>query len=399
MSKIFENLENKLCDYGCGQIAKFQFKSGKICCESHFSKCSVEREKNRKRSLEKNIPVVNPNNLLCDYGCGQIAKFRGNNERYCCSVNPVKCPVEREKNRKRNIGKQHNLYKEIENFENKLCDYGCGQIAKHQTSNGKLCCSDHYSKCFIEKEKNKKRGIGKKIPRYISIENFENKLCDYGCGQIAKYQLKNGKICCSDNFTKCSLKKRKLTYKLTFKRYPELVKIENLIEGPNGEVLGHCKNSNCPNSIENGGRFILTSYQIQYRNQGINNINDSNYLYCCEECKKSCILFGRSSEKLENFLNPSDELSKASPQELSIWRSEVFSQQLKDNEDHQENFCEICHETETLVGHHILPQKLYPEFALDPDNGVILCSECHTKYGHTKGTDCSTGYLANKNCN
>lgn len=30
-----------------------------------------------------------------------------------------------------------------------------------------------------------------------------SKLCDYGCGQEAHFQLKNGKWCCCDNYCKC----------------------------------------------------------------------------------------------------------------------------------------------------------------------------------------------------
>jgi 5-methylcytosine-specific restriction endonuclease McrA len=190
----------------------------------------------------------------------------------------------------------------------------------------------------------------------------------------------------------------RLNFKKVLKRFPYLVSIENLIEGPNGEVLAHCKNANCPNSIENGGRFEVTSYQIQFRNQGINSTSDGHYLYCCEECKKECILYGKSATTLNNIFSPPDELSKASQSDLYIWRNEVFTRQLKDNKDHLENFCEICHKTENLVGHHIQPQKLYPEFSIDPDNGIVLCSECHKKYGHKIGTECSTGYLANKVC-
>jgi len=189
-----------------------------------------------------------------------------------------------------------------------------------------------------------------------------------------------------------------MNFGLLKKRFPELVKIENLIEGPNGEILGHCKNSNCPNSEENSGYFKLTVAQIWYRNLGINSTSDGSYFYCCEECKKSCILFGRSANTLNNIISPKGNLNQASTQDLSIWRKEVFSQQLKDNPTRLENFCEICHSTTSLHCHHILPQKLYPEFALDPDNGIALCSECHTKYGHTKGTECSTGYLGNTNC-
>jgi len=33
-------------------------------------------------------------------------------------------------------------------------------------------------------------------------------LCDYGCGQEAKYQLKNGKWCCSENIAQCSFMRK-----------------------------------------------------------------------------------------------------------------------------------------------------------------------------------------------
>jgi hypothetical protein len=34
-----------LCDYGCGKEAKYQFKNGKWCCEDHYLKCPVYRNK------------------------------------------------------------------------------------------------------------------------------------------------------------------------------------------------------------------------------------------------------------------------------------------------------------------------------------------------------------------
>jgi len=191
---------------------------------------------------------------------------------------------------------------------------------------------------------------------------------------------------------------KKYTFHNIEEMYPLLIKIENLKEGSDGEILGHCKNANCPNSFEKGGYFIVTAYQLYFRNLGINSTSDSSYFYCCEECKKDCVLFNKSATVLNNIFSPINDLSKASQQDLSIWRTEVFFQQLKNNIDHVENFCEICHSTENLVGHHIQPQKLYPEFALDIDNGIVLCEECHVKYGHTKGTECSTGNLANKIC-
>ena len=50
------------------------------------------------------------------------------------------------------------------------------------------------------------------------------KLCDYGCGQIATHQFKNGKWCCSNNIAKCPISKIKLKNKLSGKPKTELHK-------------------------------------------------------------------------------------------------------------------------------------------------------------------------------
>lgn len=54
------------------------------------------------------------------------------------------------------------------------------------------------------------------------------------------------------------------------------------------------------------------------------------------------------------------------------WRSTVIK---RDN-----NTCQQCN---TKIGvkhvHHILPQRDYPEFILNIDNGITLCTDCHQK--------------------
>ena len=53
----------KLCEYGCGREAKYQFKNGKWCCEKHWSKCFKSRENllkimNRPEVKEKHRKAV-----------------------------------------------------------------------------------------------------------------------------------------------------------------------------------------------------------------------------------------------------------------------------------------------------------------------------------------------------
>jgi len=45
----------KLCEYGCNQEAKHQFKNGKWCCEDHFTKCPSVKKRNSFGQLGKII--------------------------------------------------------------------------------------------------------------------------------------------------------------------------------------------------------------------------------------------------------------------------------------------------------------------------------------------------------
>lgn len=43
--KLFNNLDNTLCSYGCGKSAKYIQTSGKYCCEEWYTKCQSNRLK------------------------------------------------------------------------------------------------------------------------------------------------------------------------------------------------------------------------------------------------------------------------------------------------------------------------------------------------------------------
>jgi len=49
------------CNYGCNQKARYKLSNGKICCESHFSKCPEIRKKNSNgvKKAHKNNPNMN----------------------------------------------------------------------------------------------------------------------------------------------------------------------------------------------------------------------------------------------------------------------------------------------------------------------------------------------------
>ena len=153
--------EIHLCDYGCGQEGKFLFGNGKWCCSHFYSKCPVARRKNTNGLLGKKHPrrIRRENPGLCDYGCGQEAKFYfKTSDKWCCSSRWNKCPENWEK--VSNHLKKRKCRKgiKIEENENIKCDYGCGSIAKFFFPTvKKYCCSDTFGGCKTQRKLNSKR--------------------------------------------------------------------------------------------------------------------------------------------------------------------------------------------------------------------------------------------------
>jgi len=43
------------------------------------------------------------------------------------------------------------------------------------------------------------------------------------------------------------------------------------------------------------------------------------------------------------------------------------------------NMCKNCDSTKNINAHHIQPKQVFPELCLDLDNGITLCSSCHSE--------------------
>jgi len=169
-----------LCDYGCGQEAKYQFKNGKWCCSEYHSSCPIVRnkrsmageknpmfgKKHSKETLDKiklkvtealsnpevrsKISNANKGNIPWNkgkvgvYSDESLAKMRSHKKppkyTHCIVCNkPTKysnycrsCGVKKGKT------EWPKLYN---NINNDLCSYGCGKIAKYIYSNNSMVCS------------------------------------------------------------------------------------------------------------------------------------------------------------------------------------------------------------------------------------------------------------------
>jgi len=134
-----------------------------------------------------------------------------------------------------------------------------------------------------------------------------------------------------------------------------------------------CTNSKCREW------FVPTFVQVSCRLSVLKGRTDgNNRFYCCDECKDTCSIFNKPI---------TDNEIHFSGYQLSVWSQEVLKR--------ANHVCEFCGGV-AVHSHHIMPKRVEPEMALDPDNGIACCVECHYKYGHNG--ECSTGNLANTFC-
>lgn len=416
--KLTENKNNELCAYGCGQEGKCLSKNGKWCCEDYFSKCpkmkkqmsenfsgenapnfgnkqtKESRQKMSKSYSQRQGPKLVKTDHLCDYGCGQKGHYLFKNGKYCCSKNGQSCEGIKKQ-------KRHIKLKLIENKNNELCAHGCGNVGKYLAKNGNWCCSSNISKCPAIKNKFSiaaSKKTGDKNPFYNKQHTVESrkKIGEKSKGRVPWNKDK------TDVYNNETLENIRLGALLTIskikKKYPTFFKIEEMRYNPNKpgekEIQVHCKNHNCVNSKEKDGWFTpITRDQFYDRRKALEdpNGNGGSYFYCCEDCKEECPLYRAkiatliSQDKIRAGLIEDPWCTYG---EGLIWRKVVLKM---DN-----GLCVWCGAPATIV-HHIFPRKTHPESAVDPDNGLSCCEECHNKKGH-RDRWCTFGYLANLVC-
>ena len=169
-------------------------------------------------------------------------------------------------------------------------------------------------------------------------------------------------------------------------KYPFFCEVEEIREAPpkigKAGIQVRCKK--CNNWFTPSSHILFSRINALEKGNG-----GGCYFYCSDECKDSCPIFGYQPTK------STTETSKIDSYEYQVWRNEVLIRQLKE-ENICFNHCEKCNSEINLHVHHEHPVKTHPHMALDPDNGIILCRECHYRFGHLG--DCSTASLANKIC-
>lgn len=148
-----------LCEYGCGEEAKYQLKNGKWCCSKHYQSCKGLKKKNSISNSHRTIEekkrigsfgmISNNKKTACKF-CGKSIAITGIklHEKWCY-LNPIRkkiCPI---------CGKPIKNYK-----TNKTCSNKCGvylgknpeciSITKQYDLNYRsICFNYHEKKCII----------------------------------------------------------------------------------------------------------------------------------------------------------------------------------------------------------------------------------------------------------
>lgn len=276
-----------------------------------------------------------------------------------------------------------------------VCEYGCEQEAKHQLKNGKWCCAKSQNSCpeirRKNSETNKIKQSGKNNGMYGKKQTIESK---------RKNSNSNKKLWKDKKSTFNSIKYRKKLKKALIKvgegrrRTIKMIKGKYLLFSKIEEMR---YNPDKPNEKE---------IQVHCKNHNCLNSKEMNGWFTPTKTQLYERIRNLEHHGLDNsFLYCSDECKNECPlfnihsdpckntdKPYTSSEYQTFRDFVLKRDDYK---CQYCGKPAVHV-HHERPQKLEPFFALDPDLAWSCCEKCHYEYGHKD--KCSTGNLAAKIC-
>ena len=169
-----------------------------------------------------------------------------------------------------------------------------------------------------------------------------------------------------------------LEYNLETKMRKEIELYEEVRKSENGNVEVRC--ANCENWFE------PIKGQIKARLDAIKGMTSKgteNRLYCSDECKSECPIYGQRRYK-----------KGYKPTHQRIDQPDLRQIVLKENE-YTCIWCGKFTDGSELICHHIEPVVCNPVESADVDNCILLCEDCHNKVHDQNG--CRLNDLRNIN--
>jgi len=313
--------------------------------------------------------------MICDYGCGQTAThFFKSTKKWCCSKSTNSCPGIKKLKKEKN--------KDLWTVE-KRKDHGKKTIERFKNPNERKKQSDRITKYFQQEGSKEKSSKG-------SLKRFENETIeekeirvqnhkDAATSEVRKKQsnsainrFKNETIeekesriqSIKDGWTEENRFYNGIKSKFTISKLKNKYSFFSFIEEMRYEpgkksfriIQVHCKNSNCKNSIEQGGWFTpdIESFKRRIYALEKSDGDDGAYLYCSDECKKECCLFNLRFDPIEkNKIDRyRDRVLKETYITTKLYSHKIKNYQLRSKEYH------LDHKFSIYEGfkHNIIPK-------------------------------------------
>jgi len=239
-------------------------------------------------------------------------------------------------------------------------------------------------------------------------------VCNYGCGQKAKYQLKNGKWCCSKSCNSCPEMKRQNSIKNlgrgAGKKYSEETrkKMSRSKKGlqagsKNPSWKGGYNSKNIPrydvyskqlNPVEKirrnnldknileikcaycGDWYIPKLHTVIDRIRSINSTSFGDHgLYCSDKCKQECSIY-RQVKYPKGFKPATSREVQAELRQMRFEIDDYTCQRCKKRQDELDV---------ALHCHHIEGIRWEPLESADLDKVITLCKTCHLEVHQIEG--------------
>lgn len=200
-----------LCNYGCGQEAKYQFKNGKWCCSETTNKCKSVREKSSSKKYGKKISEETKQKIR-ETITGKKHSLETKDKIRSSSTGRKHSEESKHKIRVSNTGRKHS-----EETKKKISTIAKNFIPWHKGTKGKFSIEyirklkeSHTGKKHSEetKEKMSKSQIGRKhseeTKKKLSLKGKGRKgtPCSDKCKEINRQKLLNGHAAYMNKFIK-----------------------------------------------------------------------------------------------------------------------------------------------------------------------------------------------------
>ncbi len=240
----------------------------------------------------------------------------------------------------------------------KICEYGCGQEAKYQFKNGKWCCSKSYNSCPEMKKQNSIKNMGKGSGRKLSKRTRKKMSRSRKGLQMGSknpswkggYNLKN------------------IPTYTTYSKQLEPIEKTRRCNSDRNILEVKC--------IYCGRWYIPKLHTVIDRIRSINSFSFGEHrFYCSNKCKEECSIYRQV--KYPKGFKPAT--SREVQSELRQLRFKIDNYTCQKCKKHQDELDVPLH------CHHIEGIRWEPLESADLDKVITLCKDCHIKVHKIEG--------------